>query len=66
MEALQKTTLKRIDFIQKVYEGGMTQYKIKLCPYFSFDFSGCDVAYALSIREVFEFTRHIVFCDGTD
>lgn len=56
----------RIDNIQKVYEGGMFQYRIKLRPGFSFDFSGCDVAYALSIREAFEFTRHIVFCNGTD
>ena len=64
MEALQKTALRRIDFIQKVYEGGMTQYRIKLCPYFSFDFSGSDVVYVLSIREAYESTKHIIFCNG--
>ena len=58
--------MKRIAHIDKVYEAGITQYRIQLCPYFSFDFSGCDVAYALSIREILEFTKHIVFCNGTD
>ena len=58
--------MKRIAQIDKVYEGGMTQYRIILCPYFSFDFSGCDVVYVSSIREAFESTKHIVFCDGID
>ncbi len=58
--------MKRIACIDKVYEGGMIHYRIKLCPNFSFDFSGCDIAYALSIMEAFEFTRHIVFCNGIE
>jgi len=58
--------MKRIAHIDKIFEGGMTQYRIKLCSNFSFDFNGCDVAYALSIKEAFEFTKHIVFCNGTN
>ena len=57
--------MKRIAEIQKVFEGGLLQYRMKLCPYFSFDLSGSDVAYAMSIKELYELTKHIVFCDGT-
>ena len=57
--------MKRISNIQKVHEGGMFQYRIKLCHNFSFDFSGCDVAYVLSIKDAYEATKHIVYCDGT-
>lgn len=56
--------MKRIAEIHKVYEGGMIQYKIKLCSNFSFDFSGSDVTYVSSIKDVREATTHIVFCDG--
>ena len=57
--------MKRIAEIQKVFEGGLLQYRMKLCPNFSFDLSGSDVAYAMSIKELYELTKHIVFCDGT-
>lgn len=57
--------MKWIDYVHKVCEGGTFQYKIKLCPYFSFDFSDSDIVYVLSIKEAYEVTKHIVFCDGT-
>lgn len=56
--------MKRIAEIHKVYEGGLIQYRIKLCPNFSFDFSGSDVTYVSSIAEAREAATHIVFCDG--
>lgn len=58
--------MKRIAEIHKVYEGGMFLYKISLCPNFSFDFSGSDVTYVSSIKDVCEAATHIVFCDGSD
>ena len=57
--------MKRIEYIYKVYEGGTFQYKIKLCPFFSFDFSGSDIIYVSNIKEAYEATKHIVYCDGT-
>ena len=58
--------LKRIAEIRKVYEGGLNQYRIQLCPFFSFDYSGSEVTYVLNIRDVCEATKHIVFCNGID
>lgn len=58
--------MKRIAEIRKVYEGGLIQYRIQLCPNFSFDYSGSEVTYVLSIRDVYEATKHIVFCNGID
>ncbi len=40
------------------------EYEIELGPDFSFDFSGSDRTIVFSVREVFEATKHIVYCDG--
>ena len=58
--------MKRLAEIRKVYEGGLYQYRIQLCPNFSFDYSGSEVTYVLCIRDVCEATKHIVFCNGID
>lgn len=57
--------MKRISEIHKVYESGIFQYVIYLCPNFSFDFSGSEVTYVSSIKDVREALTHIVYCDGT-
>ena len=56
--------MKRIEKIEKVYDGGMFWYRIELCLNYYFDFSGSQVTYVTTIREVYECTTHIVFCDG--
>ena len=58
--------MKRIAEIHKVYESGMIQYKIILCPNYSFDYSGSDITYVASIKDACEAATHIVFCDGSD
>ena len=58
--------MKRIDEIRKVYESGLKQYRVQLCPNYSFDYSGSEVTYVLNIRDICEATKHIVFCNGID
>lgn len=56
--------MKRIDKIERVYEGGMFMYRIELCSNFYFDFSGSQVTYVSTVRKIYECTSNIVFCDG--
>ena len=58
--------MKRINKITKYYNifSGW-QYKIQLEPNYWFDFSGCDVTICNSVNQIYEATKHIVFCDGT-
>lgn len=56
--------MKRIIVINKVYHGGEFMYKIELCLNFHFDFSGSQITYVTNVKEVYEVTKHIVFCNG--
>ena len=56
--------MKRIEKIERVYNGSMFMYRLELCSNFYFDFSGSQVTYVSNFNELYKCTSNIVFCDG--
>lgn len=54
----------RIDKIFRVLCGGCIYTRIELKKNYYFDFSGSQSEDCLSIRDVYETTKHIVYCNG--
>ena len=54
----------RIEKISRVYSGGNIYIRIKLAKNYQFDFSGAQSEDCFSVREAYESTKHIVYCDG--
>ena len=55
---------KRIERILRVYQGGRIWILMELSKYYSFDTSGSQVSYCSDVRDAYESTKHIVYCDG--
>lgn len=55
---------KRIQSIRKTILYHKPKYEIILMPNYSFECSGSQLCYCESIRELYELTQSIIYCDG--
>lgn len=56
--------MKRITKIRTIYGFWGKEYHIELEPNYFFDFNGLDYTTVNSVNQVFNVTKHIVFCNG--
>ena len=54
----------RIESICKTIWCGKLKYEVRLAPNYSFSSTGNQVQYVDNIKELYELTKEIVFCDG--
>lgn len=56
--------MKRITNIRTTYGFWGKEYRVELEPNYCFGFSGLDYTTVKSMKQVYEVTKHIVFCNG--